>query len=323
MFVRTSLRSRAIRLGGPGGGRGDGDAESRRSSGRAGRAGRGPRPRRRRRCDGSSCPPGFKATLFAAEPDVVQPIAMTIDPRGRLWVVENFSYPDLAGRPARQGPHPDLRGRRRRRPVRPPHGLLRQGDQLHRHRAGLRRRLGLRHAQPAVHPRPRRRRPARRPAGRQARRLEHQRPAQPLQRPEVGPRRLALGLQRHPLDCARRQARHAGRGPRADQLRRLALSPDPRGLRGRRARHDQPLGPRLRRLRRGVHHQLRDPPPVPRDPRRALSADVRQGLQPAPLRPDDELRRPPPLGRRALAGLARGQAASTARPAAATPTSAR
>lgn len=38
-------------------------------------------------------PPGFQATLFAGEPDVVQPIAFTFDDRGRLWVVENHSYP--------------------------------------------------------------------------------------------------------------------------------------------------------------------------------------------------------------------------------------
>jgi putative membrane-bound dehydrogenase-like protein len=38
-------------------------------------------------------PAGFKATLFAGEPDVVQPIAFTFDDRGRLWVVENHSYP--------------------------------------------------------------------------------------------------------------------------------------------------------------------------------------------------------------------------------------
>src|SRR5262249_48600011 len=37
--------------------------------------------------------PGFKATLFAGEPDVVQPIAFTFDDRGRLWVVECLSYP--------------------------------------------------------------------------------------------------------------------------------------------------------------------------------------------------------------------------------------
>ncbi len=39
-------------------------------------------------------PEGFKATLFAGEPDVVQPIAFTFDDRGRLWVVECLSYPN-------------------------------------------------------------------------------------------------------------------------------------------------------------------------------------------------------------------------------------
>ncbi len=38
-------------------------------------------------------PPGFKATLFAGEPDVKQPIAFAIDDRGRLWVAEAFTYP--------------------------------------------------------------------------------------------------------------------------------------------------------------------------------------------------------------------------------------
>jgi putative membrane-bound dehydrogenase-like protein len=38
-------------------------------------------------------PDGFKVTLFAGEPDVVQPIAFTFDDRGRLWVVECMSYP--------------------------------------------------------------------------------------------------------------------------------------------------------------------------------------------------------------------------------------
>lgn len=40
-----------------------------------------------------SFPEGFKVTLFAGEPDVVQPIAMTTDERGRLWVIECLSYP--------------------------------------------------------------------------------------------------------------------------------------------------------------------------------------------------------------------------------------
>src|SRR5262245_57597417 len=38
-------------------------------------------------------PPGFKVTAFAGEPDIRQPIAMTIDHRGRLWVAECYSYP--------------------------------------------------------------------------------------------------------------------------------------------------------------------------------------------------------------------------------------
>ena len=38
-------------------------------------------------------PPGFKATLFAGEPDVHQPIGFVLDRRGRIWVAENDSYP--------------------------------------------------------------------------------------------------------------------------------------------------------------------------------------------------------------------------------------
>jgi len=38
-------------------------------------------------------PPGFTVSLFAGEPDAVQPIAMAIDDRGRLWVAEAYSYP--------------------------------------------------------------------------------------------------------------------------------------------------------------------------------------------------------------------------------------
>lgn len=38
-------------------------------------------------------PDGFQARLFAAEPDVVNPVAMTWDERGRLWVLELYEYP--------------------------------------------------------------------------------------------------------------------------------------------------------------------------------------------------------------------------------------
>ncbi len=38
-------------------------------------------------------PDGFQVSLFAAEPDVKQPIGFAIDDRGRLWVAEAYSYP--------------------------------------------------------------------------------------------------------------------------------------------------------------------------------------------------------------------------------------
>jgi putative membrane-bound dehydrogenase-like protein len=37
-------------------------------------------------------PPGFKCVVFAAEPDVRQPIAMSWDTKGRLWVAENYTF---------------------------------------------------------------------------------------------------------------------------------------------------------------------------------------------------------------------------------------
>ena len=39
-------------------------------------------------------PPGFQATVFAAEPEVQNPIAMAWDARGRLWIAENYTYAD-------------------------------------------------------------------------------------------------------------------------------------------------------------------------------------------------------------------------------------
>ncbi|MDQ3622282.1 MAG: dehydrogenase, partial [Verrucomicrobiota bacterium] len=38
-------------------------------------------------------PAGFRAHLFAGEPDVKQPIAFAIDDRARVWIVEAYSYP--------------------------------------------------------------------------------------------------------------------------------------------------------------------------------------------------------------------------------------
>lgn len=41
-------------------------------------------------------PEGFVVDLIAAEPEITQPIAMTFDARGRLWVVEGHTYPQRA-----------------------------------------------------------------------------------------------------------------------------------------------------------------------------------------------------------------------------------
>lgn len=45
-----------------------------------------------------SVPAGFKATLFAAEPDVQNPIGMAWDKRGRMWVAENYTYAERTKR---------------------------------------------------------------------------------------------------------------------------------------------------------------------------------------------------------------------------------
>lgn len=38
-------------------------------------------------------PPGFSVELVASEPDLVNPVAMTFDEKGRVWVTESFEYP--------------------------------------------------------------------------------------------------------------------------------------------------------------------------------------------------------------------------------------
>ncbi|HZL91029.1 MAG TPA: PVC-type heme-binding CxxCH protein [Pirellulaceae bacterium] len=43
---------------------------------------------------GFRLPEGFRAQVFAAEPDVQNPVAMTWDTRGRLWVAECYTYAD-------------------------------------------------------------------------------------------------------------------------------------------------------------------------------------------------------------------------------------
>ncbi len=44
-------------------------------------------------------PDGFKVTLFAAEPDVQQPVGFCFDDRGRMWVAEAYNYPNHGDKP--------------------------------------------------------------------------------------------------------------------------------------------------------------------------------------------------------------------------------
>lgn len=46
-------------------------------------------------------PPGFSVEVVAAEPDLVNPVAMAIDDRGRFWVTESFEYPRKEPGPGR------------------------------------------------------------------------------------------------------------------------------------------------------------------------------------------------------------------------------
>jgi putative membrane-bound dehydrogenase-like protein len=48
-----------------------------------------------------SLPDGFQAELVVGEPELVNPIAMTFDERGRLWVTESLEYPRREAGPGR------------------------------------------------------------------------------------------------------------------------------------------------------------------------------------------------------------------------------
>ena len=39
-------------------------------------------------------PEGFQIDIFAAEPDIGEPIAFTFDDRGRVWAVEHYNHVD-------------------------------------------------------------------------------------------------------------------------------------------------------------------------------------------------------------------------------------
>jgi putative heme-binding domain-containing protein len=46
-------------------------------------------------------PPGFHVEVVAAEPDIVNPVAMTFDERGRIWLTESLEYPRRRAGPGR------------------------------------------------------------------------------------------------------------------------------------------------------------------------------------------------------------------------------
>jgi putative membrane-bound dehydrogenase-like protein len=46
-------------------------------------------------------PHGFRVELVAAEPDLVNPVAMTFDERGRIWITESLEYPRRSPGPGR------------------------------------------------------------------------------------------------------------------------------------------------------------------------------------------------------------------------------
>src|SRR5207253_4162394 len=46
-------------------------------------------------------PPGFSVELVAAEPDLVNPVAMTFDEKGRIWVTESLEYPRRSAGPGK------------------------------------------------------------------------------------------------------------------------------------------------------------------------------------------------------------------------------
>src|SRR6516165_4553115 len=46
-------------------------------------------------------PPGFHVELVAAEPDLVNPVAMTFDEKGRIWITESIEYPRRSAGPGK------------------------------------------------------------------------------------------------------------------------------------------------------------------------------------------------------------------------------
>ena len=225
-------------------------------------------------------PKGFSVKLAAAEPDVVRPIAFTLDDRGRLWVAEAHTYPLRA----REGQGRDRilifedtdgDGRLDRRKV-----FIENLNLISGLEVGFGGVCVGRRALPAVHPGAGGRRPAVGPAADPARRLGLSGHARDAEHVHVGTGRLALRDARRLHALERRKRRRHRRGTAAAERRDLAVSPDQARLRSVRRGHQQPVGPRLQRLRPRVHDRVRHPAPLPRRPGRAVQAPGRQAFQP-------------------------------------------
>src|SRR5262245_35491954 len=46
-------------------------------------------------------PEGFSVEIVAAEPQIVNPVAMTFDERGRIWITESLEYPRRSAGPGK------------------------------------------------------------------------------------------------------------------------------------------------------------------------------------------------------------------------------
>ena len=249
---------------------------------------------------GFRAPAGFRVGVFAAEPDVQNPVAMAWDRRGRLWIAENFTYAEQSERfDLRQRDRvlifedTDADGRADRRTV--------FTDDVQR-LASVE--LGLGGVWLLCPPR-----------------LLFVPDRDGNDVPD-GPAEVALdgfsvavenhhtfanGLRWGPDGwlygrCGASSPGQVGipgtpdAPPRARPRRPLAVPPDPEAVRDAGPRHDESLGPRLGRAGRGVLHQHGQRPPLAPDPRRPLHAAAHHRAQPPRLRPHRPARRPLPLG---------------------------
>ena len=207
-------------------------------------------------------PGGFRVECVVSEPDIVNPVAMTFDERGRMWITESLEYPRTSpGKGCDRVKVLDIGADGK---VDKGHRLRRGAEHPLRHRRRPRRRLGRqRPRHPLLQDRPRRQ------GGRQARGRRHglrpRRHARTAQLAHLGPRRLAVRPQRRlqpqsrpasrqgpptsPARCSASIRRRANSSSSARARATPGASPSTRGQRLRqRLRHRPSLAPDRDRL---------------------------------------------------------------------------